>query len=252
MSISAAPAYDSTVIANDFSALSSVRSISTSPMKAFESKTPAQIGKQNFQVVGVESQIKTAVSQVFDAHRKAVKTHGLAGAESGKSANILNPAKDGMLMATAAVVPAFALVASALAIASVLNYANADRKSLGKQKTLRAQLEQEVRSAGYKSRDIFDVNWGKTGYHVPSVSNDEPKLSLEEFEFLSKPPEQNYGVQILLGQQAQVKSVKAANRNRAIKGVPLSHDSVDLANEMDLKRLNDKKVIEFNLPGQHI
>lgn len=252
MSISAAPAYESTPIANDFSAMSSIPSITTSPMKAFESKTPAQIQKQNFQVVGVEGQIQNAVSQVFDAHKQASRAHGLVGAERGKAANAFNPAKDGMLLTTAAILPVFAPVASALTIASVLNYAKADRKSLGKQKNLRAQLEQEMRSAGHKARDMFDVPWGKTGYHVVAPSNDESELSLEEFDFLSKPPEQNYGVQILLGQKAQVKSVQASNRNRAAKGIPLSHGSVDMAKDMDLKRLDDKKIAEINLPGQSL
>lgn len=251
MPISAAPAYDSTHVANDFAAMTSVRPVAMSPLKSFESNVSGQTQRLNLQVVGVESQIDRAISQVFDTHRKMTKSYGFAGLERGKSANIINPAKDGMLLATAAIMPAFAPVASALAIASVLNYANADRKSHSKQKSLKLELEDTLRSSTSSRQSIFDIPWEQTGYNVVKPANDQD-VSLDEFEFISKPPEQNTDMQVLLGQRAQVRHVQAVNSNRAIKGVSVSADSIDAAKDMDLKRLNDPKILEFNLPGNFL
>lgn len=249
MSISAAPAYESTPIANDFAGLAAVPRVSTGPLKAFDAKAPAQIQRQKFQVVGAKTQIDKAVSGVFDAHKKASRRFGLMGAERGKSANIINPPKDIMLMATAAVLPVFAPVASALAISSILNYVNADRKGYGKGQ-LQARLEDEVRSTFQSRSSIFDVDWSNYGYHAANkAANDEPGLSLEEFEFLSRPPEDNYDMQILLGQRTQIRSVDAANQNRAIKGVPVSDESVDMAIDMDSKRLYEHNRAHLNLSG---
>jgi hypothetical protein len=132
-----------------------------------------------------------------------------------------------------------------------LNYANADRKSHGKQKSLKLELEDTLRSSITSGRDMFDISWNNTGYQVAKPANDHA-FSLEEFDLLSKPPEQNLNMQILLGQRAQVRHVEAANANRAAKGVAVSGDSVSVAKDMDLKRLNDPKILEFNLPGNFL
>lgn len=252
MSISAAPAYDSKHVANDFAAITAVNSVSTASMKSMESKAPAQIQRLNIQLVGADAQIDKAIAQVFDTHKKAVKTYGLANGERGKFSNIFNPPKEALLFGTAAVIPAFVPVASAIAVASVMNYINADRKSLGKQNNLRAILEDEMRASTYAPRDFMQVDWNNTGYTSAKPANDDKAIGLEVFETLAKPPEQHHNVQILLGSRARVDGVKSANRNRAVKGVPLSRDSVDVAKDMDLKRLHDPKILEFNLPGNHI
>ena len=249
MSISAAPAYESTPIANDFAGMvSAVPRVNVSPIKAFERSAPAQIQRQKFQVVGAKAQIDKAVSGVLDSHKKASRQFGLVGTERGKSANIINPAKDIMLMVTAAALPVFAPVASALAISSILNYVNADRKGYGKAQ-MHALIEDEMRSSFQSRSSIFDVDWGNHGYHAAEAANDEPELSLEEFEFLSRPPEQNYDMQILLGQRAQVRGVEAANQNRAVKGVPVSDESVEMATDMDSKRLHEQNRADLNLSG---
>ena len=250
MALSAAPAYDHIHAATDFAAMSSGVQVSTQPLKSFESKTPAQIKRLEFQVVGAQSQIDRAVAQVFDSHKKATRSLGLAGVERGKAANVINPPKDIMLGLTAMAVPAFAPVASALAIASVINYMNADRKGHGKNRNLQALFEDQLRSA-HSPRGLFDVPWQKTGYHAVKSANDS-ELSLEEFELLARPPEQNYNMQILLGQRAQVENIEASNENRALKGVPVSEESVEMAIDMDSKRLHDSNRAALNLPGHSL
>jgi hypothetical protein len=119
-------------------------------------------------------------------------------------------------------------------------------------KQLQARFEDQFRSvhSSHTKRDIFDVNWQKSGYSAPTPANDENQDRLQQvFEALNRPLEQDYGFQILLGQRACVDAVEAANENRAAKGVPLSRQSIDKAEELDSKRLNDFNACERNLPG---
>jgi hypothetical protein len=157
-----------------------------------------------------------------------------------------------MMVATAAAVPIFAPVVSALALASALSYMQADRKGVVSKSKLQARFEDQFRSvnSGYTKRDVFDVDWGKTGYTAPAPANDSDQDKLQAaFESLNRPLEQDYDFQILLGQRARVESVEAANENRALKGVPLSRQSVEKAQERDSKRLNESHRFDVNLPG---
>jgi hypothetical protein len=105
-------------------------------------------------------------------------------------------------------------------------------------------------NSGYANRDVFNVDWNNTGYSAPPPSNDADQDKLQAaFEALNRPLEQDYEFQILLGQRARVDHVEAANENRALKGVPVSRQSVEKAQERDSKRLNEINRLELNLPG---
>jgi len=246
---------DGGTLARGFGALGfsgDVRTQAIIPMKAFDSKTSAPITQFKTQVRGAGANLNHAIGGAFDARKQAERSFGMAGVEQGKAANIFNPAKDGMMAATAMAVPVFAPVVSALALASALSYMQADRKGAVSKSKLQARFEDQFRSvhSGHTKRDVFNVDWGKSGYSAPLAANDSDQDKVQAaFESLNRPLEQDYDFQILLGQRARVESVGATNENRALKGVPLSIQSVEKAQERDSKRLNESHRFEMNLPG---
>ncbi len=255
MSISAAPMRDGGTLAKGFGALGfsgDIRAQAIIPMKSYDSKTSAPIAQFKTQVRSAASNLNHAIGGALDARKQAERSFGMAGVEQGKAANIFNPAKDGMMAATAMVVPVLAPAVSALALASALSYMQADRKGAVSKSKLQARFEDQFRSvnSGYAKRDVFDVDWQKTGYSAPAPANDADSDKLQAaFEALNRPLEQDYAFQVLMGQRASVENVEAANENRALKGVPLSRQSVDKAEERDSKRLNESHRFDLNLPG---
>lgn len=253
MSISAAPMIDGGALAKGFGALGfsgEVKAQSIIPMKAFESKTAAPVTQLQTQVRSAAGNLDRAIGGAFDARKQAERTFGMAGAEQGKVANIFNPAKDGMMAATALAIPVLAPAVSALALASALSYMQADRKGAVNKKQLQARFEDQFRSinSSYTKRDVFDTDWKKTSYSKPVPTNDHDQLQAA-FEALNRPLEQDYDFKILLGQRAHVQHVEAANENRSLKGVPVSRQSAEKAEERDSKRLNDMNRLMLNLPG---
>lgn len=255
MSISAAPMMDGGGLARGFGTLGfagGVQAQAVIPMKAYEARTAAPIIQLKSQVRGASANLDRAIGGAFDARKQAERSFGMAGAEQGKAANIFNPAKDGMMAATAVAVPVFAPVVSALALATAISYMQADRKNGVSKKQSQARFEDQFRSvnAGYTKRDAFDADWDKTGYSLPAPANDADDDKLQAaFDALNRPLEQDYAYQILLGQRARVGRVEAANENRALKGVPVSRQSVESAYQRDSKRLNDVGRFALNLPG---
>ncbi len=254
MSISAAPMAHGGAISRNFATLFSVAPVNASPMKAFDTKAPGQVVRLQTQVSGVGAQVNQAIGQALQARADATRIFGLAGAEQGKASNLLNPAKDAMLMASAAVIPALAPVVSALALANVLSYMKADRNGKKAGKQAQGRFEDIFRSSGssIESKGAFGTDWNKTGYQAPMPANDTDDISLKLAKKLETPLEQDRDFQRLLGQRTQSEGIQAANENRAEKGVPLSRDTLEAALDMDSDYLNAPDRFHRNLPGNEL
>ena len=266
MSISVAPMQDGGALRQGFGgalhmpeqAAVPVSSVNVSPMKAYDTKISAPIDQLQNQVKTAKADLHGAIAGALDARKKLDRQFGMAGVGDAKAANLFNPAKDGMLAATAFAMPVLAPAVSALALASVLGYIKADRKGGANKKQLQARFEDQFRSTGmcgggFAGRDIFDVNWANTGYRAAAIPNADDGQDVSKiFDAVHRPLEQDYGFQIVLGQRAHIHGVQAANENRADKGVPLSLQSIDKAEQIDAKRLNDFNAVHRNLPGQYL
>jgi hypothetical protein len=209
MAISAAPAFEGTAPAR--SSFSAAIGFSDKPLNL---KDSAPVPVIEGRVGAANDNITHLMGAIYDARERLVMKFGLADTR-GQSANMLNPALDGLLFMGAVANPAFAPVASALAMADVLNYIKADRK--GRKKS----VTPEVR--------IFDVDWGNTGYFTrkPANTNRAPEKALTEDQrlALSRDPAQDPHMQDLFAEKARAEGVMASIRRREKQGLPLSRNT---------------------------
>lgn len=258
------------MISAHFCGLSTVRAASVQPVQAQDKTRAAPMGEFTQKVSAGRTQIHQAVGQALDNRTRLVRELGLADLERGKASAMFHPAKDGMMLATAAALPVAAPVYSAIALATALSYAIADRKGAGKSAIIKDRIADQIRSeqAGRApANDGFHTDWSKTGYHAsaagnmsaantaraPFVSaspmNDNSDDLTAALDDLMRPLESQRDFQILMGQQAQYNMVQAANDNRAIKGVALSRNTLEAAITKDLEELNCPHLVTRNLPG---
>lgn len=216
--------------------------ISMQEIQPLQASEPGPMQKLEMAGRGVSAQIDQTLGGAVEAHKRAVRAHGFADAQAGRAANLFNPAKDGMVFASAAVMPAFASVASALLVASALSYANADRRS----KKRRTELEERVRAEqSSKSRGFDDVQWGKPGFHKVDVANENhPPLRRTDILYLEQDIENQPFFRVLAAQKAVMRNFEAANHNRQQKGLPHSRRTYDAMLAQDSLYLRD----DFDMP----
>jgi hypothetical protein len=259
------------VISAHFSGLSIVRAANVQPVQAQNQTLAAPMIAFTQKVETGRVQISRSVGRALDNRARLVRELGLADLERGKSAAMFHPAKDGMMLATAMAIPAAAPVYSAIALATALSYAIADRKGAGKTAAVKARIADQIRAdytaSSASANDGFYTDWSKTGYHTsaaakPSIAspanspfapapalNDNQAHIFAALDNILLPLECQRDFQILMRQQAQYDGVQAANDNRAIKGVELSRNTLEAAITSDLEELNCPHLAERNLPG---
>ncbi len=237
MSISAAaPVFEGTSL-HRFAAAAHVTD------KPLDMTRSAPVQKIEGRTRAANDNITRQIGAAFDQHARLVRQYGLAD-NRGQLSNLLNPGMDGLLLMSAMANPAFAPVASAIAMADAINYIKADRaqgKNKGKKKSA---LRADMPNAG--------IDWSKWGYHAnkPANKNEAPdadSLSKADREMLSRDPAQNRDMQQLFAQKSQGDQVMASTQRRRQKGLALSRNTAEAVLTQDSSWL--RRNIAAPLPG---
>ena len=224
-------------------------SVTTAPVKSLNAKESGPTQKISQEVRGAKSGLDRAMGQALDAHKRAVQTHGQGmGVPRGRAVNLINPAQDAMMIGAAAIMPVFAPVASAIAIANIVNYAKADRMS----KKNRDVLVDMFRAENAPARPLMDAMWRKPGFYSAPATNDndsaQQDLGPVQEDYLARDIHQQHFMQVLLGQKAQMDLVESSNVQRKMKGLPISRNTLEGVEKSDSIWL--RRNLQAPVPGE--
>ena len=198
------------------------------PFTPMSTARPGPHLQQKARIDGAQTDVGKAIRTAYAQRDQAIKKHGLADRANGQVASLFNPAKDGLGVAAATMVPGFAPVAWTLMGMNVRNFWIAERGSAG---DYNADYGYFMSNGSEDTRRQTD--WSQTGAQVFSAANDEAALDEDEIAVILAPIEANPQMRALFAQQ---RNVSAANTNIGIReqdGLPRNSDVAAAALEQN-------------------